>query len=131
MQTSNDYTSAQQYMHRYSRGLLNIPKIAQNKKTIVSRRFLHTTKHTGTQRMTQALIGIMGGSGLYQMEGLQDSQEHIIDTPFGAPADVVVTGKLHGGNVAFLARHARGHRKERVGWRPRPSGRRSRGRAAR
>lgn len=60
--------------------------------------------------MTQALIGIMGGSGLYQMEGLQDSQEHIIDTPFGAPSDVLVTGKLHGGNVAFLARHARGHR---------------------
>ena len=60
--------------------------------------------------MTQALIGIMGGSGLYQMEGLEDAQEHIISTPFGAPSDALVTGKLHGTSVAFLARHARGHR---------------------
>ena len=60
--------------------------------------------------MTQALIGIMGGSGLYQMEGLEDTQEHIISTPFGAPSDALVTGKLQGVSVAFLARHARGHR---------------------
>ena len=60
--------------------------------------------------MTQALIGIMGGSGLYQMEGLEDTQEHIISTPFGAPSDALVTGTLHGASVAFLARHARGHR---------------------
>ena len=60
--------------------------------------------------MTQALIGILGGSGLYQMEGLEDAQEHIISTPFGAPSDALVTGKLHGISVAFLARHARGHR---------------------
>ena len=60
--------------------------------------------------MTQALIGIMGGSGLYQMEGLEDTQEHIVSTPFGAPSDALVTGKLHGTSVAFLARHARGHR---------------------
>ena len=60
--------------------------------------------------MTQALIGIMGGSGLYQMEGLDDRQEHIISTPFGAPSDALVTGRLDGAPVAFLARHARGHR---------------------
>ena len=60
--------------------------------------------------MTQALIGIMGGSGLYQMEGLESTQEHIINTPFGAPSDALVTGKLHGTPVVFLARHARGHR---------------------
>ena len=60
--------------------------------------------------MTEALIGIMGGSGLYQIEGLEDAQEHTISTPFGAPSDALVTGKLHGVNVAFLARHARGHR---------------------
>ena len=60
--------------------------------------------------MTQALIGIIGGSGLYQMDGLEHSQEQIINTPFGAPSDAVITGKLHGVNVAFLARHARGHR---------------------
>ncbi len=60
--------------------------------------------------MTQALIGIMGGSGLYQMEELVDSHEHRIETPYGAPSDAVITGKLHGVPVAFLARHARGHR---------------------
>ena len=60
--------------------------------------------------MTEALIGILGGSGLYQMEGLEDAQEHSISTPFGAPSDALVTGRLHGVKVAFLARHARGHR---------------------
>ncbi|MGB4116101.1 MAG: S-methyl-5'-thioadenosine phosphorylase [Polaromonas sp.] len=60
--------------------------------------------------MTQALIGIMGGSGLYQMEGLERCQEHMVSTPFGAPSDALVTGILHGIPVAFLARHARGHR---------------------
>ena len=60
--------------------------------------------------MAQARIGILGGSGLYQMEGLEERQEHIISTPFGAPSDALVTGKLHGASVAFLARHARGHR---------------------
>ena len=60
--------------------------------------------------MTQALIGIMGGSGLYQMEGLTDCEEHFVSTPFGTPSDALVVGKLHGVPVAFLARHARGHR---------------------
>jgi 5'-methylthioadenosine phosphorylase len=60
--------------------------------------------------MTQALVGVMGGSGLYQMDALQDAQEHSIATPFGAPSDVLVTGRVHGVAVAFLARHARGHR---------------------
>ena len=60
--------------------------------------------------MTQALIGIMGGSGLYQMDGLQNMREHVMSTPFGAPSDALVTGNLHGIPVAFLARHARGHR---------------------
>ena len=60
--------------------------------------------------MTQALVGIIGGSGLYQMDALQNAQEHMMDTPFGAPSDVLVTGKVHGVPVVFLARHARGHR---------------------
>ena len=60
--------------------------------------------------MTQALVGIIGGSGLYQMDALQDAREHQIDTPFGAPSDVLVTGTVHGVPTAFLARHARGHR---------------------
>lgn len=60
--------------------------------------------------MTQALVGIIGGSGLYQMDALQDAQEHVLDTPFGTPSDVLVTGNVHGVPAVFLARHARGHR---------------------
>ena len=60
--------------------------------------------------MQQALVGIIGGSGLYQMDALDNAQEQIIDTPFGAPSDVLVTGSVHGVPVAFLAQHARGHR---------------------
>jgi 5'-methylthioadenosine phosphorylase len=62
------------------------------------------------ESMTQALVGIIGGSGLYQMNALQDAREHLMSTPFGAPSDVLVTGRVHGVAVAFLARHARGHR---------------------
>src|SRR6201989_2059806 len=55
-------------------------------------------------------IGIIGGSGLYEMEELRDTTEHKIDTPFGAPSDVLVGGQLHGRQVYFLPRHGRGHR---------------------
>lgn len=60
--------------------------------------------------MSQALVGIIGGSGLYQMDALQDAREHLMSTPFGTPSDVLVTGRAHDVPVAFLARHARGHR---------------------
>ncbi|MBT9610142.1 MAG: S-methyl-5'-thioadenosine phosphorylase [Aquabacterium commune] len=60
--------------------------------------------------MVRAEIGIIGGSGLYQMEGLANVQEHVVDTPYGRPSDALVTGTLHGTPVVFLARHARGHR---------------------
>ena len=60
--------------------------------------------------MKTALIGIIGGSGLYQMDALSDAQEHSLDTPYGKPSDVIVTGRVHGVPVAFLARHGRGHR---------------------
>lgn len=60
--------------------------------------------------MTSALVGILGGSGLYQMDALENSQEHAIQTPFGAPSEVLVTGQVHGVPVVFLARHGRGHR---------------------
>ena len=60
--------------------------------------------------MTQALVGIIGGSGLYQMDALQDAREHQITTPYGAPSDVLVTGTVHGVPAVFLPRHARGHR---------------------
>ena len=61
--------------------------------------------------MTQeAQIGIIGGSGLYQMDGLQVLFERIIETPFGAPSDPFVIGEIDGVRVAFLFRHGRGHR---------------------
>ena len=65
---------------------------------------------TGTKTMTQTSIAIIGGSGLYQMDGLTDVVEHTINTPFGATSDSIVTGLLDGVRVAFLARHARGHK---------------------
>ena len=55
-------------------------------------------------------IGVIGGSGLYQMEGLEDTTEQKIDTPFGPPSDALIGGKLNGRQVYFLPRHARGHR---------------------
>jgi 5'-methylthioadenosine phosphorylase len=55
-------------------------------------------------------IGIIGGSGLYQIEGLQDRSEHKIDTPFGPPSDALLGGKVSGRQVYFLPRHGRGHR---------------------
>ena len=55
-------------------------------------------------------IGIIGGSGLYQMEELRDATEHKIDTPFGSPSDMLVGGKLGERQVYFLPRHGRGHR---------------------
>ncbi|MGL4436899.1 MAG: S-methyl-5'-thioadenosine phosphorylase, partial [Giesbergeria sp.] len=60
--------------------------------------------------MPQALIGVIGGSGLYHMDALRDVQELSVETPYGMPSDVVVTGTVHGVPVAFLARHGRGHR---------------------
>jgi 5'-methylthioadenosine phosphorylase len=55
-------------------------------------------------------IGIIGGSGLYQMEELHDATEHKIDTPFGSPSDTLVGGQVSGRQVYFLPRHGRGHR---------------------
>ncbi len=60
--------------------------------------------------MEKVKIGIIGGSGLYQMEGLTDIEEVKISTPFGEPSDVIVIGTLEGRRVAFLPRHGRGHR---------------------
>jgi 5'-methylthioadenosine phosphorylase len=60
--------------------------------------------------LLQADIGIIGGSGLYAMPGLSKTKEVRLKTPFGAPSDAYVCGILEGRKVAFLARHARGHR---------------------
>jgi 5'-methylthioadenosine phosphorylase len=55
-------------------------------------------------------IGVLGGSGLYQMDGLTDVREVELSTPFGAPSDAFVTGELDGVRMVFLPRHGRGHR---------------------
>src|ERR1051325_3716979 len=60
--------------------------------------------------MTTAQIGIIGGSGLYQMPELQDVEEVRVGTPFGDPSDAFIVGSLGGVRVAFLPRHGRGHR---------------------
>ena len=60
--------------------------------------------------MTKAEIGIIGGSGLYAMPGLENVREERILTPFGEPSDSFVLGDLEGRKVAFLARHGRGHK---------------------
>ena len=60
--------------------------------------------------MSKADIGIIGGSGLYNMDGLTNVTEHRIETPFGDPSEVFVLGTLEGRSVAFLARHGKGHR---------------------
>jgi len=71
-------------------------------------------KKSGRQRAKPGAagprIGIIGGSGLYAMEGLTDAKEIRMRTPFGNPSDAIVVGSLEGRRVAFLARHGRGHR---------------------
>jgi 5'-methylthioadenosine phosphorylase len=60
--------------------------------------------------MAASAIGVIGGSGLYEMEGLTEVREVSLETPFGAPSDVFVTGVLEGRRMVFLPRHGRGHR---------------------
>ena len=69
-----------------------------------------TKKPKSARGSLQAQIGIIGGSGLYSMPGLNDVRELRIRTPFGDPSDTMVLGTLEGKRVAFLARHGRGHR---------------------
>ncbi|SDY76871.1 S-methyl-5'-thioadenosine phosphorylase [Citreimonas salinaria] len=59
--------------------------------------------------MTATMIGVIGGSGLYQIDGLEDARWQAIDTPWGAPSDEILTGTLGGVPMAFLPRHGRGH----------------------
>lgn len=62
------------------------------------------------KNITKAQIGIIGGSGLYQMPELKDIEEVQVETPFGSPSDAFIVGTLEGVRVAFLPRHGRGHR---------------------
>ncbi|MBI3695011.1 MAG: S-methyl-5'-thioadenosine phosphorylase [Acidobacteria bacterium] len=56
------------------------------------------------------MIGVIGGSGLYSMEGFEGREEKSLDTPWGQPSDPYILGRLNGQEVAFLSRHGRGHR---------------------
>jgi len=60
--------------------------------------------------MPEARIGVIGGSGLYEMEGLKVAEELKMDTPFGEPSDRYLIGSLEGVDIAFLPRHGKGHR---------------------
>lgn len=60
--------------------------------------------------MEKVKIGIIGGSGLYQMPELENVREQTVETPFGKPSDAFIIGELDGVTVAFLPRHARGHK---------------------
>jgi 5'-methylthioadenosine phosphorylase len=60
--------------------------------------------------MSEWTIGILGGSGLYEMEALEEAQWIAVDTPWGAPSDELLIGRLHGVKFVFLPRHGRGHR---------------------
>jgi 5'-methylthioadenosine phosphorylase len=60
--------------------------------------------------MTETMVGVIGGSGLYEMEGLEEVQAVSLKTPFGDPSDSFILGRLEGVKVAFLPRHGKGHR---------------------
>jgi 5'-methylthioadenosine phosphorylase len=60
--------------------------------------------------MEQVRVGVIGGSGVYDLAQLSDVREVRLDTPFGAPSDAYIVGKIDGAPVAFLPRHGRGHR---------------------
>jgi 5'-methylthioadenosine phosphorylase len=60
--------------------------------------------------MTELVVGVLGGSGLYAMDGLENVEEVALSTPFGDPSDAYITGTLNGVRMVFLPRHGRGHR---------------------
>jgi 5'-methylthioadenosine phosphorylase len=60
--------------------------------------------------MPDARLGVIGGSGLYAIDGLSDVEEVRVETPFGDPSDAIVVGTLGETRTAFLPRHGRGHR---------------------
>ena len=63
-----------------------------------------------TNEQNRPRLGVLGGSGLYEMAGLTELHRVELDTPYGAPSDAIVIGELEGTRVAFLARHGQGHR---------------------
>ena len=60
--------------------------------------------------MPEAKIGVIGGTGLYEIEGMTDIKEVNVKTPFGDPSDSIIVGTIENERIAFLPRHGRGHR---------------------
>jgi len=60
--------------------------------------------------MSEVVVGVIGGSGLYEIDGIEELDEIAVDTPFGTPSDAYITGRLEGVRCVFLPRHGRGHR---------------------
>lgn len=61
--------------------------------------------------VSETIVGVIGGSGLYEMEGLSDKKDFTVETPFGSPSDVIHRGKLNNVTLLFLPRHGKAHRK--------------------
>ena len=59
--------------------------------------------------MSETMIGVIGGSGIYEIDGLENASWQTVETPWGAPSDALLTGRLNGVKMAFLPRHGRGH----------------------
>src|SRR4051812_29900657 len=76
----------------------------------IRRRWRACRRPTERISMSKARIGVIGGSGLYAMDELTEVEEVRVSTPFGDPSDSITIGTLQGERVAFLPRHARGHR---------------------
>src|SRR6201991_4217448 len=59
--------------------------------------------------MTRTVLGIIGGSGVYDIDGLENARWQTVQSPWGQPSDLLLTGTLHGVDMVFLPRHGRGH----------------------
>ena len=59
--------------------------------------------------MTETMIAVIGGSGIYDIDGLEEARWQAVDSPWGTPSDEILTGSLGGVKMAFLPRHGRGH----------------------
>lgn len=59
---------------------------------------------------TKAILGVIGGSGIYDLPGLENLREHVVSSPWGEPSDTLRTGQIAGRDIVFLPRHGRGHR---------------------
>jgi 5'-methylthioadenosine phosphorylase len=68
-----------------------------------------TDANSGGKMERKPVLGVIGGSGLYEMEGLKSVEEIELETPFGEPSSPIIVGELEGKTIAFLARHGRGH----------------------